>query len=94
VPNGAYTRSPPISAPRSAWPGLGAIDLKAAAHGSGDRLEIILVRAHYQVVPAHGSLNDTSINDVGGCGASGEGADGASLAIVEGLDIAPGQQPG
>jgi hypothetical protein len=45
-------------------------------------------------VPAHGSFNDASINDVGGCGASSEGADGASLVIVEGLDIAPGQQPG
>jgi hypothetical protein len=30
-----------------AGPGLGATDLKAAAHGSGDRLEIILVRAHH-----------------------------------------------
>jgi hypothetical protein len=74
--------------------GLGAIDLKAAAHSSGDRLEITLVRGHYQVVPAYGSLNDASINDVGGCGASSEGADGASLVIIEGLDIAPGQQPG
>jgi hypothetical protein len=83
-----------ISALRSAWPGLGTIDLKAAAHGSGDRLEITLVRAHYQVAPTHGSFNDASINNVGACGASSEGADGASLVIVEGLDIAPGQQSG
>ena len=47
------------------------------------RLEIIPVRAHYQIVPAHGSLNDASLNDVGTCGASSEGADGASLVIGE-----------
>ena len=44
-------------------------------------------------MPAHGPLNHASINDVGGCGSGGEGADGASLVIIEGLDIAPGQQP-
>jgi hypothetical protein len=74
--------------------GLGAIDLKAAAYGGGNRLEISLVRAHYQVVPTHGSLNHASIHDVGGRGACSEGADGAGLVIIEGLDIAPGKQPG
>ena len=74
--------------------GSGAIDLKTAAYCSGNRLEITLVRGHDQVVSAHGSLNDASVNDVGGCGASSEGADGASLVIIEDLDIAPGQQPG
>ena len=61
--------------------GLKAIDLKTAAYGSGS-LEISFVRAHYQAVPAHGSLNEASINDVGGCGASGEGA--ASLRLWPG----------
>lgn len=74
--------------------GLGAIDLKTAAYGSGNRLEITLVRAHYQVVPTHGSLHDASINDVGGRGTCSQGADGASLVIIEGLDIAPGKQSG
>lgn len=74
--------------------GLGAIDLKAAVYGSGNRLEVFFVSAHHQVVPADGSLNHAGINDVGGRGASGEGADGASLAMIEGLDVAPCQQPG
>jgi hypothetical protein len=42
-------------------------------------------------VPTHGPLDHARINDVGGRGASGEGADGASLAIIQGLYIAPGQ---
>jgi hypothetical protein len=45
-------------------------------------------------VPAHRSLNHASINDVGGRGASGKGTGRASLAIIEGLYIARGQQPG
>jgi hypothetical protein len=63
------------------------------AYGSGNRLEITLVRAHYQVVPAHRPHNDASINDVGGRGTSSEGADRASLVIIESLDIAPGKEP-
>jgi hypothetical protein len=73
--------------------GLGAVDLKTAAYGRSDRLEIAFVRAHHQVVSAHGPLNHASINDVGGRGASGEGADGAGLVIIEGLHITPSQQP-
>ena len=73
--------------------GLGAVDLKTVAYGRSDRLEIAFVRAHHQVVSAHGPLNHASINDVGGRGASSQRADGASLVIIEGLDIAPGQQP-
>ena len=65
---------------------------EAAAYGSRNRLEISLIRAHYQVVPAHGSLNHASINDVGDRGASGQGADGAGLVIIEGLHVTPGQQ--
>lgn len=45
-------------------------------------------------MPTHGSFNDASINDVGGRSASSEETDGASLVIIEGLDIAPGKQPG
>ena len=45
-------------------------------------------------MPAHGSLNDACINDVGGCGACSQGTDGASLVIIECLDVAPGKQPG
>jgi hypothetical protein len=59
--------------------GSGAIDLKAAVDGSGNRLEVFFVSAHYQVVPADGSLNHAGINDVGGRGASGQGADGAAI---------------
>jgi hypothetical protein len=44
-------------------------------------------------MPAHGPLNHASINDVGDRGSGGEGADGASLVIIEGLHVAPGQQP-
>jgi hypothetical protein len=80
--------SPAISAA-----GLGVIDLKTGAYGSGNRLEITPVRAHYQVVPTHRSLNDACINDVGGRGTSSEGADRASLVIIESLDIAPGKEP-
>jgi hypothetical protein len=43
-------------------------------------------------VPTHGPFNHASINDVGGRRASGEVADGASLAIVESLYVAPGQR--
>ena len=44
-------------------------------------------------MPTHGPLNHASINNVGGPGSRGKGADGASLVIIEGLHVTPGQQP-
>ena len=74
--------------------GLWAIDLKAAVYGSGNRLQVVLVRAHHKVAPSDGPLNDACIDDVGGRGASGEGADGTGPVFIQGFHVAPSKQPG
>jgi hypothetical protein len=72
----------------------GPVDLETAADGGGDGLQVVLVRADHQVVTAYGSLDHARVDDVGGGGAGGERADGAGLAVIEGLHVASGQQPG
>ena len=70
--------------------GLGAVDLETPAYGRGDRVEVCLVRADYEVMAAHGSLDHARVHDVGGRGACGERADGAGPVVIEGFDVAPG----
>jgi hypothetical protein len=68
--------------------GLGTIDLKAAAHGSGDRLEIIPVRGHYRRAGC-ASPSTTQASTMSVVAREQRGADGASLVIVEGSTSHP-----
>jgi hypothetical protein len=74
--------------------GSGSVDFELAAYGCGDGPQVAGVRADHEVMAAEGSFNHARIHDVGGRGAGGERADRAGLAVIEGLDVASGQQPG
>jgi hypothetical protein len=72
------------------WP----VNFEAAARGGSDCLQVVLVGTDHKVMSAEGPFNYARVHDVGSCGASGERADRAGLAVIERLDIAPGQQAG
>jgi len=94
VPDGAAVawQQDPMRAGRgqSSWP----VNFEAAAHGGSDGLQVVLVGADHQVMPAEGAFDYARVHDVAGCGASGERADRAGLGVIERFDIAPGQQAG
>ena len=73
---------------------LGPVDFEAAAHGSSNGLQVVLVGTDHEVMSAEGAFNYACVHDVGSRGASGERADRAGLAVIERFDVAPGQQAG
>src|ERR1700722_540107 len=77
------------------WRGSsGVVDFEAVADGGGDRLEGAGVGAYDEVAAPQCAFDDAFVYGVGGGRACGEHAYGSGLGIVEGLDVASGQQPG
>src|ERR1700722_15211383 len=77
------------------WRGSsGVVDFEAVADGGGDRLEVAGVGADDEVAAPQCAFDDACVDDVGGGRAGGERTDGSGLGIVEGLEVASGQQPG
>jgi len=65
-----------------------------AADGGSDGPQVVLVGTDHQVMSAEGAFNYARVHDVASRSVSGERADRAGLAVVERLDITPGQNPG
>ena len=69
------------------------VDFDVVADGGGDGLEVGGVGADDQVVAAQGAFDDAGVDDVGDGPAGGERAGGAGPGVVQGLDVAAGQEP-
>jgi hypothetical protein len=73
---------------------LGVLDLDTTAYGSGDSGQVAWVGADDEVAAPEGAFDDAGVNDVSGAGTAGEGSSGPGPGVIEGFDVAAGQEPG